>query len=99
MCPAGPIICALPADYPEGGQVDFQVEAIAGYYKYWADERVLFVFAYLIETVETSGWSNTQTLIIENPEIIPEFPSWIILPLFLIATLMVIVYRRKMKVG
>lgn len=33
----------------------------------------------------------------EAPNPIPEFPSWIMLPLFLIATLIVTVYRKKMK--
>jgi len=36
-----------------------------------------------------SSWSEQLT--------IPEFPSWIILPLFLIATLVVAIYRRNMK--
>ncbi|MEJ2242795.1 MAG: hypothetical protein P8Y18_11745 [Candidatus Bathyarchaeota archaeon] len=37
------------------------------------------------------------TLIDSNVSIIPEFSSWIILPLFLIATLAITDYRRKMK--
>ena len=39
---------------------------------------------------------STQTVIIQGTHVIPEFPSFLILPLFMIATLLaVIVYRRK----
>ncbi len=89
-------VLSLPADYPDGGQVDFQVEALAGYYKYWADSRVWFAFGYVLEPVEASGWSNTQTITIENPEIIPEFPSWAILPLLITATLAAIICKKRL---
>jgi hypothetical protein len=96
-------VLAIPADYPDDAQVDFQVEALAGYYKYWADERVWFIFGYTLTPVEASGWSNTQTITIseENVQIrlneeIPEFPSWTILPLTLTVALVVAVYKRKL---
>jgi hypothetical protein len=39
---------------------------------------------------------STQTVLIQGTHVIPEFPSFIILPLFMIATLLaVIVYKRK----
>ena len=34
---------------------------------------------------------------IRNFRINPEFPSWIILPLFLIATIIVIIYRNRLR--
>lgn len=40
---------------------------------------------------------DSCTMIIEqNTESIPEFPSWIILPLFLIVTIAVTVYKKKL---
>ena len=96
-------VLSLPADYPDGGQVDFQVEALAGYYKYWADARVWIIFGYALEPVEASGWSNTQTITISEENVqtipseeIPEFPSWTILPLVLAITLFSVVVKRKL---
>ena len=44
-----------------------------------------------------AGIIESYTVIVEqNIESIPEFPSWIILPLFLIATFSVIVVRKKL---
>ncbi len=40
---------------------------------------------------------NTKTVEIIGTEAIPEFPSWIILPLFLIATVVVTVYRNALR--
>ena len=53
----------FPADYPDGAEVDFQVEAIAGYHRYWLDAR-FFRSGFTLEPVETSGWSSTQTVTI-----------------------------------
>ena len=47
---------------------------------------------------ESRGWPNDGTITppVENPDNwIPEFPSWIILPLFLVATLFVVVFRKR----
>lgn len=38
------------------------------------------------------GWSSWS-----SPLQIPEFPSWIILPLFVIATLVVLIYRNRLR--
>ena len=35
----------------------------------------------------------------EVVEIIPEFPSWIIMPLFFVALLVIILYRKRMRNG
>jgi len=40
---------------------------------------------------QRSAWSETQTMVI------PEFPSWIIIPLFIIATVVVIIYRNSLR--
>ena len=78
-------------DVLSGGQVDFQVEAMIGYV-----HRALTQMNPYIFTGETSGWSNTQTLTI--PAEIPEFPSGIILPLFINVTfLTAVVYFKKRK--
>ncbi|MDG6223700.1 MAG: hypothetical protein IAX21_09290 [Candidatus Bathyarchaeota archaeon] len=46
----------------------------------------------------SSGLINSYTIIVEeNIDSIAEFPSWIILPLFLIATVTVAVYRKKFQ--
>ena len=41
--------------------------------------------------------NNQDNYPLMEPIIIPEFPSWIILPLFLIATLVVILYRNRLR--
>jgi hypothetical protein len=41
---------------------------------------------------------STKTVEIIGTEAIPEFPSWIILPLFLVATLFSIIVRKKIRV-
>ncbi len=51
---------------------------------------------------ERRGYPNDADLVgggggIYNPEpVIPEFPSWIVLPLFVAATLLVIIYRKRL---
>jgi hypothetical protein len=39
---------------------------------------------------------NTKTVEIVGTDAIPEFPSWLILPLFIIATLSVIIVKKKL---
>jgi hypothetical protein len=84
-------------DFPPGSQVDFQVEALAGYIqRIWNPNFTsqLDMYPYVF-TGETSGWSNTQTITIPetststspstNPTptpTVPELPPWII-PLLL----------------
>ena len=49
--------------------------------------------------ISTLSVVTSYTIIVEqNLESIPEFPSWIILPIFLAATLFAIIIRRKAKI-
>jgi hypothetical protein len=57
----------------------------------------------VLAAVESSDWSNTQTITIseENVQVrlneeIPEFPSWTILPMTLTVAVVVAVYKRKL---
>ena len=44
------------------------------------------------------GWTESYLIIVEQDlDSIPEFPSWIIIPLFLIATLTITIYRKRMN--
>jgi hypothetical protein len=53
------------ADYPDGSQLDFQVEAIIGHmYDVLAGRPILPLYELWPDA--TSGWSNTQTLTIEE---------------------------------
>ena len=88
---------------PSGGQVDFQVEAFVGGSEL-SDitpgvPPIGGVWHFAIQS--ESGWSSTQTLTLpasSTPEI-PEFPSWIILPLPIIVLISVglMVYFKKRK--
>ena len=40
---------------------------------------------------------NFTVIVEQDLNSIPEFPSWIILPLFLIATLLALIFRRRMR--
>ena len=91
-------------EFPPNSQVDFQVEAMIGYvsrvYNPNANGNPLAMYPWVF-TGETSGWSGTQTLTIpasSAPEV-PEFPSWIILPLLIIVLISVglVVQFRKRK--
>ena len=86
----------LSADYPEGGQVDFQVRAVVAYkYNTLAGRPIIPLYA--LRNVGSSDWSSTQTLTIENPEIIPEFPSWFIFPMVIVSTLAIIGPRNRFQ--
>lgn len=67
-------------------QVDFQVQTLIGHidrhYRNDWDKFLKF-------EGQRSAWSETQ--------VIPEFPSWIIIPLFIIATVVVIIYRNSLR--
>jgi hypothetical protein len=96
-------------DFPPGSQVNFQVEALAGYIqRIWNPNFTsqLDMYPYVF-TGEESGWSNTQTITIGEISAsptptppVPEFPSWTI-PLLLsimLATAGLSVYHKKRKV-
>lgn len=94
-------LLSLPADYPRDAQVDFQVEAILGYYYDELAGRPILPL-YALRAVSLSGWSNTQTLTIndENVQIkenqtIPEFSSWTMLPLLMIGVIAVLILKKK----
>jgi hypothetical protein len=74
-------------------QIDVQAIALVGN-QYPTDMQGGTVYGF--EGV-VGSWSNIQTVTFEENADIPEFPSWIILPLFLIATFVVILYRNKLR--
>lgn len=94
---------------PFGSQLDFQVEAQVGHPSYrWISDHPLMPWigggyepAVAYDT--SSGWSNTKTAAIgetsnsalPSPEV-PEFPTMIILPIFIaIPVITAMIYRKK----
>lgn len=77
--------------FPDGAQVDFQVEAMIGYFQpvVYPDGRTSrWVFNFI---GEESGWSNTRTITMPDSSAsvspsptVPEFPPLVILPLFML---------------
>ena len=53
-------------------------------------------YSVTLTVTDDDGLTDTVTLSLDNV-VIPEFPSWIILPLFLIATVVVIIYRNRLR--
>jgi hypothetical protein len=53
----------IMTNFPSGGQVDFQVEAMIGYVHREVEGPIFAPWRF---TDETSGWSNTQTLTIDT---------------------------------
>lgn len=95
---------------PDGGQVDFQVEALVGHdSQSWVIEHPFYPtigghFAPAVAYDSTSGWSNIQTITIgetfsptPNPTpTVPEFPSVTIVTIMLIVLALAIsVFKRK----
>lgn len=54
-------VISCSADYPSDGKVDFQVQALAGYYTEWWPFTGVSGMAWRF-TGEISDWSNTQTI-------------------------------------
>ncbi|MCW4014912.1 MAG: hypothetical protein NWF06_00930 [Candidatus Bathyarchaeota archaeon] len=88
---------------PDGGQVDFQVQALKGYItKVYTGSFGLFwaggeMDHYYVFTGETSNWSNTQTAIFEkNAQTIPEFQPWILIPLLIGGTTVAAIQKKKL---
>jgi len=85
--------------------LDFQLQAETGFYleKYVQGQMPgapLETDGYWETTFnksETSDWSSTQTVDLSEYAAIPEFPSWLILPLVLTITLFSIIIKRKIK--
>jgi hypothetical protein len=93
-------LLSLPADYPNDAQVDFQVEAILGYYYDELAGRPILPL-YALRAIAFSDWSNTQTLTIndENVQIkenktIPEFSLSTMLPLLMIGVIAVLILKK-----
>lgn len=75
------------------GQIDIQAIALVGnQYPTNMQNGTVYGFEGVVGT-----WSNIQTFTFEENADSPQFPSWIILPLLLIAALVVIVYRNRLK--
>jgi len=92
-----PAIQDMP--FPNGAQVDFQVQAKIGFLSPQANEAGA---EFEVFNGQTSNWSNTQTVtinqVLSSPSptaTVPEFPTLIILPLFAIVILLSTVFIRK----
>jgi hypothetical protein len=93
-------------NYPSGGQVDFQVQAMIGaVHPSFNGTPSIFTRIYPF-VGQTSAWSSTQTVTIPetasspsatpiSTPTVPEFPTWILLPLFVVIILMSTVLIRK----
>ena len=84
-----------------GDEVDVQVQALFGDY-----ETFIYGFSApggatydFIFQGTVSDWSNTQTVTFEENAVIPEFPSWLILPLILTITMFSIIVKRNLHRG
>ena len=85
--------------------LDFQLQAETGYYleNYVEGQMpgaLLETDGYWETTFnksETSDWSSTQTVNLSEYTTIPEFPSWTILPLLIVATLVGVTIRNKIR--
>ena len=85
--------------------LDFQLQAETGFYleKYVQGQMPgapLETDGYWETTFnksETSDWSSTQTVNLSEYTTIPEFPSWAILPLLIVVTLVGVLIRNKIK--
>jgi hypothetical protein len=94
-------IVSIEADeYPSNAVLDFRVQALIGYYAPYGRNAVIFGFEFF---GQKSGWSNTQTKNLSEEgfqirlnEEVPEFPSWIILPLVLTVTVVVAIYKKRL---
>jgi hypothetical protein len=58
-------------DISAGGQLDFQVEAFVGYHTTYIETDPIFhrPYSYWVFTGETSGWSETQTVTVDELDI------------------------------
>jgi hypothetical protein len=85
--------------------LDFQLQAETGFYleKYVQGQMpgaLLETDGYWETTFnksETSDWSSTQTVNLSEYATIPEYSSWTILPLLIVATLVGVIVRNKIK--
>jgi hypothetical protein len=101
-------------DFPPGSQVDFQVEALAGYIqRIWNPNFTsqLDMYPYVF-TGESSGWSSTQTVAIPetstststspNPTptpTVPELSSLVVIPLIIGVFFIAVTLRRRKTIS
>ena len=82
-----------PTQYPSDAVLDFRVQALIGYYVAYGRITVIFGIDF---HGQKSYWSQKTFSLAENTfEVIPEFPSWVILPLFLVVTLFVFIRKHN----
>ena len=89
-----PLISIDPDEYPSGAVLDFRVQALIGYYRPVGRNAVIWGWDFI---GQKSDWSEIQTFSLSETtfEVIPEFPSWIIIPMFLTATMIGILVRKR----
>jgi hypothetical protein len=87
------IISIETDNYPSEAVLDFRVQALIGYYAPYGRNAVIFGFEFF---GQKSTWSDIQTFSFVESAVIPEFPSWIILPMGVLATLVVLVCRSRL---
>lgn len=85
-------------DIPTDVEVQFQVQAIIGYIE--SDSVSFLAGGFVGYYGERSDWSETQKITIGETtinETIPEFPSWIILPMSVLIMIAVVVSRNRLQ--
>jgi hypothetical protein len=101
-------------DFPPGSQVDFQVEALAGYIQRTSNPNPtsqLDMYPYVF-TGESSGWGSTQTVAIPetststspkpNPTptpTVPEFSLLVVIPLIIGVFAIVVIFRHRKPIS
>ena len=83
-------------EYPGDAVLDFRVQTLVGYYFPYG--RGAIIWGWDFEGQE-SGWSQIQTFSLAETkfEVIPEFPSWVIFPLFVLIATVVLVCRNRLN--
>ena len=89
------VILSLEGRHYPSGQIDIQVIAHFGN-QYPTDIENGGVYAF--EGV-VGSWSDEQTFALKENAEVPEFPSWLIIPLFLVSTLALMLTKRRFKLG
>jgi hypothetical protein len=80
----------------DGDQIDFQVQAYIGNWFPCKEINATASIEYNVVNIDAIGdWSPTQTVAISRSSSVPEFPTWIILPLFAVIILISMVFIRK----
>ena len=87
-------VISFPVEYPDGALVDFQVQKMEGFYTKWAPFVGTPIMTWKF-TGESSIWSSTQTLTIEDVQTptseLEPFPTTLVLGLVAIIGILVVV--------